>query len=401
MNEPRGTTSTTVLTTVEPFKAALGTSRRRRRGRRGNNEGTIVQRKDGRWAGAVTTGLAQRRWVYGKTREEVARRVIDALKSTQDGVPIPGELETVERFLTKWLEQTVRPKVRPVTLVSYATIVRLHLIPELGAVRLSRLTPADVQGLLNRKMVAGLSPRRVEYIRGVLRQALGHAVKWGLLQRNVVDLTDRPRPTRQDLRPLDAQQALVFLHSVRGDRLEALYHLALALGMRQGELLGLRWDDVDLERGFVRVRRSLVRIGGQFVLTEPKTDRSARRLPLPSTLMETLRAHKRRQTEEQLAAPAWGGWDLVFTTPSGQPLHSKSVTKAFQAHVDAAGLPRQRFHDLRHACASLLMAQGVHPRVVMEVLGHATITTTMNTYTHVTEATQREALAGLSSSLSG
>jgi integrase len=349
----------------------------------------------------VTTGLGTRRWMYGTTREQVARRLTDALKSTQDGVPIPGELETVERFLTKWLEQTVRHKVRPVTFVSYSTIVRLHLIPELGGVRLARLTPADVQGLLNRKTVAGLSPRRVEYIRGVLRQALGHAVKWGLLQRNVVDLTDRPRPTRQDLRPLDDGQAQHFLESVRGDRLEALYQLALLLGMRQGELLGLRWDDVDPDRGFVHVRHSLVRIGGQFVLTKPKTDRSARRLgPLPTTLMETLRAHKRRQTEEQLAAPAWADWGLVFTTPSGQPLHSKSVTKAFQAHVAAAGLPRQRFHDLRHACASLLMAQGVHPRVVMEVLGHATITTTMNTYTHVTEATQAHALAGLSAALS-
>jgi integrase len=350
----------------------------------------------------VTTGLGARRWVYGKTREDVARRVTDALKATQDGLPIPGETETVERFLTQWLEQTVRNKVRPVTFVSYATIVRLHVIPELGSVRLSRLTPAEVQKLLNRKLAAGLSPRRVEYIRSVLRQALGHAVKWGLVQRNVAALTDRPRPTRQDLRPLDAGQALHFLDSVRGDRLEALYTVALTLGMRQGELLGLRWDDVDLRGDFVHVRRSLVRIGGQFMLTEPKTDRSARRLgPLPSTLMEALRAHKRRQTEEQLAAPAWADWDLVFTTPSGQPLHSKSVTKAFQAHVAAAGLPRQRFHDLRHACASLLMAQGVHPRVVMEVLGHATISTTMNTYTHVTEATQRDALAGLSAVLSG
>jgi integrase len=351
--------------------------------------------------GAVTVGPNRRKYVYGKTRKEVQRRVADAIKATADGIPIPGDDLTVERFLNRWLTDTMTNRVRPRTLVSYAGLVRLHIVPALGTVRLSRLTPDHVQAFLNTELASGASPRTVEYIRSVLRQAINHAVKWGLLQRNVAALTDRPRPTRQDLRPLDAEQAQHFLDSVRGDRLEALYHLALLLGMRQGELLGLRWEDVDLDRGFVHVRRSLVRIGGQFVLTEPKTHSSARRVPLPSASIEALRAHKRRQTEERLAAPAWGDWDLVFTTPSGEPLHSKSVTTAFQAHVAAAGLPRQRFHDLRHACASLLTAQGVHPRVIMQILGHSTIATTMNTYSHPTEATQRDALAGLSAVLSG
>jgi integrase len=350
----------------------------------------------------VSVGLGKRKWMYGKTREEVSRRVTHALKPTQDGIPIPGESETVGRFLTQWLEETVRNKVRPSTFVSYAAIVRLHIAPELGGVRLARLTPGQVQSLLNRKLAGGLSPRRVDYIRSVLRQALGHALRWGLVSRNVATLTDRPRSNRRDIRPLDAEQAQRFLEAVRGDRLEALYAVALTLGVRQGEALGLRWEDVDFDKRFVHVRRSLVRLNGEFVLTDPKTTRSVRRLgPLPDALMETLRAHKQRQTEERLAAPAWHESGLVFTTSAGSPLHSSTVTKAFQAHLAAAGLPRQRFHDLRHACASLLMAQGVNPRVVMSILGHSQITLTLDTYSHVAQSTQRDALAGLSASLSG
>jgi integrase len=402
MSNAIGSSATTVLTTVDGVRPPLGVPKRHRRGRRGNNEGTIVQRTDGRWAGAVTVGPGKRRWFYGKTREEVARRLTQALKAAQDGIPIPGESETVERFLTRWLAESVTNRVRPSTFISYASLVRLHLIPEVGKVRLARLTPSQVQSLLNKKLASGLSPRRVEYVRSVLRQALGHALRWNLVSRNVAALTDRPRPVRKEIRPLDIEQAQRFLEAVRGDRLEALYSVAQALGVRQGEALGLRWEDLDLDHGFMHIRRSLVRLNGEFVLTEPKTTRSARKLgPLPDMLIETLRAHRLRQTKEKLAAPAWhNDWDLVFTTPTGGPWHSSTITKTFQAHLAAAGLPRQRFHDLRHGCASLLLAQGVNPRVVMEILGHSQITLTLDTYSHVTQSVQGEALAALATALS-
>ena len=349
---------------------------------------------------AFTTTLGQRGYVYGKTRAEVARSLHDKLKATQDGIPIPGDALTLEKFLTQWLADTVPNRVRPVTLVSYSGLIRLHVIPELGRVRLARLTPEQVQGLLNKKLTAGMSPRSVELIRAVLRQALGHALRWNLVGRNVAALTTRPRSNRQEIRPLDAEQAQRLLEAVRGDRLEALYTVALALGVRQGEALALRWDDVDFEHALVRVRRSLTRIAGKFKLEEPKTPSSRRTLgPLPPVLMETLRAHRQRQTEERLAAPTWWEWDLVFCSPSGSPMHSSTVTKAFQAQIAAAGLPRQTFHDLRHACASLLMAQGVNPRVVMEILGHTTIATTLDVYSHVLQSTQGAALAGLAASL--
>lgn len=345
-------------------------------------------------------GLGKRKWVYGRTRQEVARKVTRALKATADGIPIPGDELTVERFVRGWLTDTVPNRVRPVTLISYTGLMRLHILPELGRVRLSRLTPEQVQALLNRKLAAGLSPRTVELVRAVLRQALGHALRWNLVGRNVAALTNRPRLNRQEVRPFDAAQAQRLLQAVRGDRLEALYTVALALGIRQGEALALRWQDVDFEEALISIRRSLVRIGGEFTLEDPKTPRSRRTLgPLPPALMEALRAHRQRQTEERLAAPTWSDWDLVFCSASGSPLHSSTVTKAFQSQIAAAGLPRQTFHDLRHACASLLMAQGVNPRVVMEILGHSTITTTMNVYSHVAPSTQRDALAGLAKSL--
>jgi integrase len=400
VSTPPAPARTTVPTTVELETTPAGVSGRRRRGRRGNHEGTIVKRKDGRWAGAVSIGPGKRKWVYGKTRAEAARALTSALKAHQDGIPTPRDSETVEHFLNRWLADTVTNRVRPVTLVSYTGLVRLHIIPDLGRVRLARLTPDQVQALLNRKLAAGASPRTVEYIRSVLRQALGHALRWNLVNRNVAALTDRPRPDRQEIRPLDPVEAERLLQHVRGDRLEALYVIALLLGLRQGEALGLRWDDVDLDKGFVQVRRSLTRIDGRFVLGEPKTPRSGRKLgPLPEALMDPLRAHRVRQTAERLAAPTWSEWGLVFASITGTPLHSSTVTKTFQRHLREAGLPAQRFHDLRHACGSYLTALGVHPRVVMEILGHSTIAVTMDTYSHVGEPTQRDAFARLSASL--
>ena len=392
---------TSIPTTIGAQEASEGAAKRVRRGRRGNHEGTIIRRRDGRWAAAVTVGPGRRRWLYGRTRADVSRRLTQALKATQDGTPIPVETETVGGFLEGWLRDTVANRVRPATHASYACIVRLHIVPELGQVRLARLTPAQVQSLLNRKLASGLSPRRVEYTRSVLRQALGHALRWNLVARNVAALTDRPRPVRREIQPLTAEQARVFLRSVRGHRLEALFALALSLGLRQGELLGLRWADVELDQGFIHVRRSLQRLNGAFALGELKTAQSQRRLgALPAGLLETMRVHRLRQTQERLASEAWEDWDLVFTGISGHPLHASSVTHEFQDLLREAGLPPQRFHDLRHACASLLMAQGVNPRVVMQILGHSQITLTLQTYSHVAPSTQHAALTGLSASLS-
>jgi integrase len=396
MSDPAQALATTVITTVEP--KTTNSEGRKRRGRRGNREGCIGQRKDGTWYGYVTLDRGRRKWYTGKTRAEVAAKVARGVRADEEGVPIPPERGTLGQFLHTWLDGTVRTKVRPTTYSSYQDLVRLHIAPELGRVRLTKLTPAQVQAMLNEKLASGLSPRRVDYIRAVLRSALNQALRWGMVSRNVAALAHSPRAARRTVRPLTLEQASILLNAVKGDRLEALYSVALALGMRQGEILGLTWDDVDFERRVIHVRHSLQRGGDGFALGEPKSDRSRRSIgPLPPELIDSLRAHRTRQSEERLASRRWDeNWGLVFTTPTGRPLHASDVTHDFQSHLVAAGLPKRRFHDLRHTCASFLLAQGVSSRVVMEILGHSQIALTLDTYSHVLPSVQGDALAGLS-----
>jgi integrase len=345
----------------------------------------------------VTLDHGRRKWYTGKIRAEVAAKVALGVRATAEGVPIPPERGTVGQFLREWLEGTVKTRVRPATYASYSDIVRLHIEPDLGKVRLNRLAPAQVQAMLNRKLAAGLSPRRVDYIRAVLRGALNQAFRWGMVSRNVAALANSPRIPHHEIEPLTPGEAAVLLAAVQGDRLEALYSVALALGMRQGEILGLSWNDVDFDQRVVHVRHSLQRGDGGFALVEPKSERSRRPIgPLPMELIDALRAHRTRQAEERLASASWEErWGLVFTGPTGRPLHASDVTHAFQAHLAAAGLPKKRFHDLRHTCASFLLAQGVSPRVVMEILGHSQISLTLDTYSHVLPSVQEDALDGL------
>jgi len=399
MSNPEVAPSTTVSPTVGFGRANF--EPRKRRGRRGNRQGCVAQRKDGTWYGYVSLDRGRRKWFTGQTRAEVAARVAHGVRATEEGVPIPPERGTVGQFVQEWLEGTVRTRVRPATYTSYADLVRLHIEPALGKVRLSKLTLDQVQRMLNQKLTTGLSPRRVDYIRAVLRSALNQALRWGMVSRNVAALAQSPRVPKREVQPLTPDQAKVLLDTVKGDRLEALYSVALALGMRQGEILGLSWDNVDFEEGIIRICQSLQRGGDGFTLVEPKSDRSRRLLgPLPPELLNTLRAHRTRQAEEMLASSRWDDeWGLVFTTRTGRPLHSSDVTHAFQAHLAAADLPKKRFHDLRHTCASFLLAQGVSPRVVMEILGHSQASLTLNTYSDVLPGIQGEALARLNNIL--
>jgi integrase len=234
----------------------------------------------------------------------------------------------------------------------------------------------------------------VDHLRAILRAALTDAVKWGLVSRNVADLVDPPRVRQEELRALSPTEAQSLLSAVEGDRLEALYSVALAMGLRQGEVLGLRWEDVDLDGASLSVRQSLQRIGSAFEFVEPKTVRSRHTLALPSVAAAALRAHRTRQLEEGLAAgPMWQEQGLVFTRANGTPLLGSNVTRDFQRMLERGGLRRVRFHDMRHACASLLIARGVHPRVAMETLGHSQIGITMNLYSHVLPEAQRQAAA--------
>ena len=361
--------------------------------RRGNGEGSVYQEKDGRWCAVVSLPTGGRKKFHARSRQEAADKLLSARRLVADGVPIPEQRQTVGELLTTWLDNTARVTVRPATFQSYSTIVRIHLVPTLGRVRLIDLTPQHVQRVLNAKSAEGLSPRRVDYIRAVLRRALGQAMRWGIVTRNVATLVEPPKARKKRVQPFSPEEARQFLDAIRGDRLEALYAVALAIGLRQGEALGLGWDDLDLDSGTITVRHALQRINGKLTLVEPKTDRSHRMVPIPASLIHRLVEHRDRQSvERDRAANLWHEGGFVFTTVLGRPLDGSSVTHRFQKLVAAAGLRHQRFHDLRHACASLLLAQGVPARVVMEILGHSTVTLTLNTYSHVLPRTQREAL---------
>jgi len=374
--------------------------------KRGSGEGSIYKRSDGRWTAVVDLGWLDgkrnRKSMYAKTRKDVQERLGTALETRRKSLSFQSDTMTVGEFLFDWLTESVQPAVRPRTYQSYAELVRLHLEPSLGRIRLSKLTPRDVRKLINSKLSAGLSPRRVQYIHAVLRTALSQAEKDGVVARNVSKLAKAPKVEQAEISPFDPNEARLFVKAIAGERLEALYLLAIATGLRQAEILGLSWKDIDFDKSQCIVRKTLQRIDGEFRLVEPKTARSRRILALPEIVIISLREHKGRQVGEMLAADdKWENSDLVFTDAYGGPLRDRVVRDRFYRILESAGLRRQRFHDLRHACASLMISQGVPSREVMETLGHSTIAMTLNRYAHIFQEAQRETADKMGKMLTG
>jgi len=360
--------------------------------RRANGEGSIYRRRNGTWSAIASLPDGRRKHVYGRTREEVRRKLSEILHSLEHGTFTDARGRTVGDFLNQWLVEVARPRVRDWTYTGYEVHIRRHINPAIGGIPLERLTPQNIQAFLNQKLRIGLKPKTVRYIRGTLRTALNEAVRWGLVPRNAAALVDGPRVARYPIHPFTPDEARAFLKTVKGDRLEALYSVALTMGLRQGEALALTWEDIDLKLGYMRISKQLQRIHGSPQFVEPKTERSRRTLAMPPMITQALRDHALRQNQERFhAGERWVEHGLVFTTPIGTPLDGTAVTKAFHRALETAGLPQRRFHDLRHSCATLLMVQGVSPRVVMDLLGHSQIGLTMNTYSHVIPDLRRDA----------
>jgi integrase len=394
--------------------------------KRGNSEGSIYQMKDGRWRAAISIGYrdgkALRKVYTAATRSEVKDKLTKALRDQQEGLPIVGEKETVGHFLAHWLEQVASTKVRPSTLESYRWITERHLMPSLGRYKLARLSAQEIQAFLSERLKSGrqphtnrtkkpqepvapvnstLSARTVQHIHATLRTALEQALRWNLVARNVATMVEPPRVRRQEVEPYTPDEGRRLLQAVASDRLEALYSAAMALGLRQGEALALKWSDVDFTAGILSVRNSLQRVNGKLQLVEVTTQRSRRTITLPAVAVAALHRHQARQdAERRFAGDRWRASDFIFTTTIGTPLDGTSVTHRFQSILKDAGLRRIRFHDLRHTCATLLLAQGVHPRVIMEILGHSQIAITMNLYAHVIPAMQKEVAAQMDAVLS-
>ena len=392
---------TTAATTDQP-------PQRRGSAKHGNGEGSIRKRPDGRWEARLNLPDGKRRSFYAATRQEVARRLAEASRDRDKGLPVVGERLTVGQFLADWLETKRGTLGSPRTWDRYEEYVRLHLMPTLGSVRLAHLTPQHVQRLYAAKREAGLAPTTIRHLHTVLHGALESALRQGLVQRNVCSLVDKPKQRRRQMTTWMPTQARAFLAAANGDRLEALYTLALSTGMRQAELFGLRWQDVDLEKAALSVTTTVQRSrSAGLLIKEPKTATSRRRIALATgeqfSVVEALRSHRTRQLEERLAAgPTWREQGLVFSDACGGPLRGSNVQRrSFAPLMRAAGVPQIRFHDLRHTAATLLLGQGVHPKIVSEMLGHASVAITLDLYSHVQPDMQRQAAAAMGAALGG
>lgn len=362
--------------------------------RRGNREGTITRRADGRWEARITLEDGKRKCFYGRTRQEVAARLFQAQHDIDKGLPVLDERQTLEQYLSTWIE-TVKEQIRGSSWRRYHDYVAVHLSPGLGKTSLAKLTPQQVQLFYARKLGEGLSPSTVHHMHGVLHRALDDALRMGLVQRNVTDMVRAPRRRGREMVALTEIQGRQLLQVVEGDRFEALYVLALTTGMREGELLGLRWQDVDLERGTLQVRTNVQETTGRYIIAETKTAYSRRNIALTQTAQQALRHHRIRQNEERLALGT--KWDitpdLVFPNVlGGIMIPDNLVKRSFKPFLTRANLPEIRFHDLRHTAATLLLSQGVNPKVVSEMLGHADISITLRVYAHVTPHMQQAAV---------
>ncbi|MYR89032.1 tyrosine-type recombinase/integrase [Streptomyces sp. SID685] len=398
---------------------------------RANGDGTVYQRKDRRWEAAgyvLAPGNTRKRVrVYGSSRTEALAKLTEKIAASNRGVPVVSNQGSLAAYLTYWLENVAVHHLRETTHTRYTAVVEQYLIPGLGRKKLAKLTAKDVRTWLNdlrtvcqccargtdarrdpdaqasrrpRCCAIGqccckrLSPLTLAYIHSVLKSALEHAVREEEIPRNVARnvRTGTPRPRR--FNPLTTDEARRFLAATHGHRLAALFELALRIGLRKGELLGLHWEDLDLDSGTASIRRTLQRTHSRGLATLPtKTISSERRIALPVSCVASLRAHRARQAQEkEEAGSRWQGSGHVFTRPDGHPIEPATLTRHFNALLREARLRPIRFHDLRHSTATLLLEQGVELVVIKELLGHAHIGVTATVYAHVRLRLQHDAI---------
>ncbi|MFI8204456.1 tyrosine-type recombinase/integrase [Streptomyces sp. NPDC085937] len=397
--------------------------------RRANGEGTITKRTDGRYHAAAYVyrpdGTRTRKFVYGKTREEVADKLTELQEKTRQGIPAASSTMAFGDYLTYWLATIAPERLKPATLNSYEGLTRLYIRPALGKKRLNRLSPADVRRFLTEFKGSCLcclrgadherpeekrgccavgkcckrlpSTRTVQYVHAVLRSALQQAMREELIARNVARIVETPTVTPKEVRPLDSAEARILLKTARAHRLYALWLLLVSTGLRRGEALALTWSDIDLMNRQLRVRRNVQRIRRELLFGTPKTTRSVRTVSVPRHLVRALTQHREQQERERKVAgkkwqPAPGQPDgLIFTTQTGRVIDPRSLNRMLTILCRDANVRRVRVHDLRHTCASLLLSRGVDARTIMETLGHSTITMTLDTYAHVMDTTLRAA----------
>jgi integrase len=367
----------------------------------------ITKRKDGLYQGmytAQTPDGPKRKYVYGRKYGDVQRKLAEAMGDAARGILVDDKNLIVSEYLDRFLEDVQRGSVRESTYSRDKYLITNHVKPALGRVKLKNLGAMHLQRLYREKRDAGLSASTVQKVHHILHKALAQAVRWDLIARNPTDNAKAPTPTSKEMHPLSASEARKLLEAAGGDRLEALYVLAIHTGMRRGELLGLKWSDVDLENSRIGIRRTLTRTDGgkRYTLGDPKTKRSHRTVRITPQAVEALRRHLTNQMEEmERLGDIYIDQGLVFTTEVGTPINPSNLRqRSFAPLLERAGLPRITFHDLRHTCASLLFQKNVHPKLVQELLGHASVAITLDTYSHMLPGMGDQAAVAMENALS-
>lgn len=351
---------------------------------RGKHEGCIykiTRRGKPKWRVQLTLENGKRSQREFRAEREAIRYLHDANHRKARGLRAADSDQKLRVFLRSVWLPAMKQTIRASTFESYSQIVENHLIPGLGEVPLSKLTPQKVTAFLTDRHENGT--RSAEHLRRVLRNALGFAMRHELIFRNVASLASCPKKEPKPPKFLTVDEAKRFLSAVKGHRLEALYAVALACGLRFSEALGLSWEDVNLDARTLTVRKQLGRRGKGF--SAPKSKSALRTVPIPGFAVEALKDHRLRQELQHrpLAGSRWKETGLVFTSTIGTPCEGRNVRRDLYRILRENGLPAIRFHDLRHSCATLLLAQGVDPRTIMQILGHSQITLTLQTYSHV------------------
>ncbi|MCC7202404.1 MAG: site-specific integrase [Nitrospirae bacterium] len=367
-----------------------------------------IRKRGKRYAVVIDTepdeaGKRRQKWFSHRTRKEAETHLTNLLSQLLGGGTIPTHKLKTGEYLDQWLSDYASGSVAITTLKSYKETIKLHLKPCIGNIPLTKLSPQKIQGYYSERLTTGLSPTTVLYHHRVLRQALQHAVRWGLLVRNPCEMVDPPRKNKPEPKIWDEGQVKKFLISAQQSLYYRIYLMAIMTGMRQGEILGLRWQDVDLTRQVARIRQTFYRLGKVQLFKEPKSNKSRRAVPLPQIVVdELLNLREEQNDHRRLFGADYKDHDLIFCQQNGKPVHAHNLaTRDFKRVTQGAKLPVIRFHDLRHCHATLLLHQGVHPKIVSERLGHSGIGITMDIYSHALPGLQEAAVKGLEDSLFG
>lgn len=339
--------------------------------RRNKGEGSIYySRSEKTWVGKITLPDGRRLQKRNKDKAVISDWLLEQRKAISEHRIIPDSNITFNEFADRFLADVAKHTMKEKTYVSYEGYLRLHIRPDLGRLKLNAITPAHIQRLYSKKLSSGLSSKTVHHIHAYLRRVLNEAVKWELIYRNPCDSVTPPRVEKRPPAVWSVDEAQTFLRATAEHRWHAIYLIALTTGARRGEILGMEWKNINWNKGTITIEKTVVEVSGVATVTSPKTAKSRRTITLPAVVLDLLKDNPIKE-------------GFIFESEAGTPVHPRNLLRHFYSVLDTLDIPRIRFHDLRHTCATILLQRDVHPKKVQELLGHSSITLTLDTYSHI------------------